>query len=129
MKKILPNPMNGGLPCTQIDVPNSYQLTEEEQASGWELMTPETFSIWQIAKQRELAQTQKVGVVLDRLTDAETRALMAAQSSNQVAWKYLAKANAVGTISSDNPDFIDARDYLDKAGIIEFNRWDDLLAP
>jgi len=69
---------------------------------------------------------QATRTILDRLTDAESAALL--NSTNTGIRLIVLKAVAEGFIRDDDPDFPAARAGLDALGIIAAERWDALFA-
>ena len=72
-------------------------------------------------------RTQSGATVIRRLTDAEIVALDASKHPAAIRAKMLAQSE--GVISESDPDFASLTGALDQLGIIESNRWADLLAP
>jgi hypothetical protein len=69
---------------------------------------------------------QETRTILDRLTTDEQAALLL--SDNPDVRLLIAKATATGAIRDDDPDFAGAVAGLDALGIIDADRWADLMA-
>jgi hypothetical protein len=114
----------------QVKGNGPFQVIESDKAiAGYTAMSREAYSALAAAYVSEpisTARYQSGATVIRRLTDEEVVALDASRHPAAIRAKMLAQSE--GVISEADPDYAALTGALDALGIIDLDRWTELLA-